>query len=138
MYPMGKNKLEEKPKVGGLFSGVGGIELGFEQSGFEIAWANEIDKHACITYRENFSHTLYEGDIKLLNGKDLQPVDVLCGGFPCQAFSIAGYRKGFEDDRGNIFFEIIRLIKELETMPKVLFLENLIPIKEQLFLHHFF
>jgi len=121
---MGKNKVEAKPKVGGLFSGVGGIELGFEDSGFEIAWANEIDKHSCQTYRENFSHTLYEGDIKLLKGKDLQPVDVLCGGFPCQAFSIAGYRKGFEDDRGNIFFEIIRLVNELETMPKVLFLEN--------------
>ena len=117
-------KSEFVPTVGGLFSGVGGIELGFEKSGFEIAWANEIDKHSCKTYRENFSHTLYEGDIKLLNGKDLQPVDVLCGGFPCQAFSIAGYRKGFEDDRGNIFFEIIRLVNELETMPKVLFLEN--------------
>jgi len=121
---MGKNKEETKPRVGGLFSGVGGIELGFQESGFEIAWANEIDKHSCQTYRENFSHTLHEGDIKLLNGKDLQPVDVLCGGFPCQAFSIAGYRKGFEDDRGNIFFEIIRLVNELETMPKVLFLEN--------------
>ena len=124
MYRMGKNKEETKPRVGGLFSGVGGIELGFQESGFEIAWANEIDKHSCQTYRENFSHTLHEGDIKLLNGKDLQPVDVLCGGFPCQAFSIAGYRKGFEDDRGNIFFEIIRLVNELETMPKVLFLEN--------------
>ena len=117
-------KSEFVPTVGGLFSGVGGIELGFEKSGFEIAWANEIDKHSCRTYRENFSHTLYEGDIKLLNGKDLQPVDVLCGGFPCQAFSIAGYRKGFQDDRGNIFFEIIRLVNEFETMPKVLFLEN--------------
>jgi len=122
---MQKKTLENwKPKVGGLFSGVGGIELGFEKSGFEIAWANEIDKNSCITYRENFSHKLYEEDIRNLEGKDLEPVDVLCGGFPCQAFSVAGYRKGFEDDRGNIFFEIIRLINELKTKPTVLFLEN--------------
>ena len=53
-------------KVGGLFSGVGGIELGFEKAGYEIAWANEIDKDACITYRKNFSHLLYEEDIHQL------------------------------------------------------------------------
>ena len=72
--------------VGGLFSGVGGIELGFEKAGFEIAWANEIDKNSCITYRKNFSHKLYEEDVRKVKGKDLKPVDVLCGGFPCQAF----------------------------------------------------
>ena len=110
--------------VGGLFSGVGGIELGFEKAGFEIAWANEIDKNSCITYRKNFSHKLYEEDVRKIKGKDLKSVDVLCGGFPCQAFSIAGYRKGFDDDRGNVFFEIIRLINELKRKPKVLFLEN--------------
>jgi len=111
-------------KVGGLFSGVGGIELGFQKSGFNVTWANEIDKHSCITYRKNFSHTLYEEDIRNLKGKDLEPVDILCGGFPCQPFSIAGYRKGFDDDRGNVFFEIIRLVNELKRKPKVLFLEN--------------
>ena len=116
-----KNK---KFTVGGLFSGVGGIELGFKKAGFDIAWANEIDKSACITYRKNFSHTLIEDDIKNLKGKDLTSVDVLCGGFPCQPFSVAGYRKGFNDDRGNVFFEIIRLINELKSKPKVLFLEN--------------
>ena len=110
--------------VGGLFSGVGGIELGFEKAGFNVLWANEIDKNSCKTYRENFSHTLIEDDIKNIKGKDLESVDVLCGGFPCQPFSIAGYQKGFDDERGNIFFEIIRLIKELKKKPKVLFLEN--------------
>ena len=100
--------------AGGLFSGVGGIELGFEKAGFNIMWANEIDRNSCITYRNNFSHNLIEGDIKNIRGKDLKPVNVLCGGFPCQPFSIAGYQKGFEDERGNIFFEIIRIINELK------------------------
>ena len=68
-------------KVGGLFSGVGGIELGFEKAGYEIAWANEIDSKACITYRHNHKHKLYEEDIHLLKGSDLEPVDVLTGGF---------------------------------------------------------
>ena len=116
-------------KVGGLFSGVGGIELGFEKAGYEIAWANEIDKDACITYRKNFSHLLYEEDIHQLQGKYLENIDILTGGFPCQAFSLAGKRKGFEDHRGNLFFEIMRLVNELDKKPKVLFLENVKNLK---------
>ena len=111
-------------KVGGLFSGVGGIELGFQKAGYKIAWANEIDPKACNTYRHNHKHKLYEEDIHLLKGKNLESVDVIAGGFPCQAFSVAGYRKGFDDDRGNLFFEIMRLVEELEKKPTVLFLEN--------------
>ena len=112
-------------RVGGLFSGVGGIELGFELAGdYEISWANELDKNACVTYRANFNHRLYEKDIHKLSGKELKSVDVLVGGFPCQAFSVAGYRKGFSDPRGNLFFEIARLIEELSEKPKALLLEN--------------
>ena len=59
-----------------------------------------------------------------LQGKDLKIIDILTGGFPCQAFSLAGKRKGFEDHRGNLFFEIMRLVNELDKKPKVLFLEN--------------
>ena len=124
MYRMGNNEKVVIPTVGSLFSGVGGIDLGFQQAGFEIVWANEIDQDSCRTYRANFSHTLFEGGIEDLKGNELEPVDVLCAGFPCQAFSVAGYRKGFEDERGNMFFEIVRLINEFETKPKVLFLEN--------------
>lgn len=116
-------------KVGGLFSGVGGIELGFEKADYKIAWANEIDKDACITYRKNFSHLLYEEDIHQLQGKYLENIDVLTGGFPCQAFSLAGKRKGFKDHRGNLFFEIMRLVNELDKKPKVLFLENVKNLK---------
>ncbi|HIP13001.1 MAG TPA: DNA cytosine methyltransferase [Arcobacter sp.] len=109
-------------KVGGLFAGIGGIELGFKNAGFDIEWANEIDKNACITYRHNHKHTLYEKDLNNLAPKEVAPIDVLTGGFPCQAFSIAGYQKGFRDDRGNVFFRILDFIDELN--PKVVFLEN--------------
>ena len=118
---MSKNK---KYTVGGLFSGVGGIELGFLQNDFEILWSNDIDKDASQTFKLNFEHKHILEDIHKINGKDLESVDVLVGGFPCQAFSIAGYRKGFEDDRGNLFFEIVRLIEELKEKPKALLLEN--------------
>jgi len=118
-----------KPKrnkytVGGLFSGVGGIEQGFENNGFSISWANEFDPSACRTYRFNHKHTLIEKDIHELAGAELPSVDVLTAGFPCQAFSVAGYRKGFQDNRGNLFFQIMRLVDEFEEKPKVLFLEN--------------
>ena len=112
-------------KVGGLFSGVGGIELGFSnKKQFKIAWGTDIDSYASKTYRKNFIHPFYEKDINELKGRNLEAVDVLVGGFPCQAFSVAGYQKGFEDKRGDVFFQIIRLINELPKKPKVLLLEN--------------
>lgn len=112
-------------KVGGLFSGVGGIELGFSlKDKFNIIWGTDIDEYASKTYGLNFQHRFIQQDINNLKGSELDHVDVLVGGFPCQAFSVAGYRKGFEDARGNIFFQIIRLINELPSKPKVLMLEN--------------
>lgn len=114
--------------VGDLFAGIGGIALGFQQSGMNVLWANEYDSKACITYRANFpDHPMIEEDIHKLDPKDLADVDILCGGFPCQAFSIAGYRKGFKDDRGNLFYEIMRLADHLK--PRVLFLENVKNLK---------
>ena len=115
-------------KVGDLFAGIGGIALGFQQSGMKVLWANEYDSKACETYRMNFpDHPIIEKDIHELDPKDLERIDILCGGFPCQAFSIAGYRKGFKDDRGNLFYEIIRLADYLK--PRVLFLENVKNLK---------
>ena len=110
--------------VGGLFSGVGGIEQGFINNDFKVLWSNDIDEPSSKTFKQNFNHQHILQDIHTLKGKDLSPVDVLVGGFPCQAFSIAGYRKGFDDNRGNLFFEILRLVNELKKRPKVLFLEN--------------
>lgn len=114
--------------VGSLFAGVGGICLGFKSEGCNIVWANEFDKNACITYRYNFgSDYLYEGDVRTVNFSEIPYFDILTAGFPCQAFSIAGEQKGFDDERGNLFFDIVRLIKEKEKIfqkPKVIFLEN--------------
>lgn len=110
-------------KVGSLFSGIGGIDLGFEQAGFEIAWANEIDSAACKTYRHNFPNTmLIEDDVRNVNPGDLSDIDVLVAGFPCQPFSVMGYQRGFKDSRGNLFFEIARFIDIKK--PRIVFLEN--------------
>jgi DNA (cytosine-5)-methyltransferase 1 len=110
-------------KVGELFAGIGGIGLGFKKAGFNVVWANEIDTNACTTYRSNFSHTVINKDMtKIDPSKELGKVDIITGGFPCQAFSIAGYMKGFKDDRGNLFFDILRFIKAIK--PRVVFLEN--------------
>lgn len=109
-------------KVGSLYAGVGGICLGFKNAGFSIEWANEFDKNACITYRENFKHTLIEGDVMNIDISSLNKIDVLAGGFPCQPFSVAGYRKGFDDNRGNHFFRMLDFVDEMR--PKILFFEN--------------
>ncbi|MCQ2741077.1 MAG: DNA (cytosine-5-)-methyltransferase [Alphaproteobacteria bacterium] len=108
--------------VGDLFAGIGGIALGLQKAGFDVAWANEFDKNACITYRANFKHVMYEDDIHNLDPQKLPKVNMLAGGFPCQAFSVAGYRKGFNDTRGTLFFEIMRLVDTLQ--PEYLFFEN--------------
>ncbi len=108
--------------VGSLFAGIGGICLGFKNSGADVFWANEWDKNACKTYRNNFNHNLIENDIHNLKSDELKKVDIITSGFPCQAFSIAGQRKGFNDKRGDLFFETMRLVKEIR--PKVVFFEN--------------
>lgn len=115
--------MEQKMvKVGSFFAGIGGICLAFKNAGYELLWSNEIDKAACKTYRNNFQHLLIEDDICNLKPENLKRVDVITGGFPCQAFSIAGYRKGFEDPRGKLFFKMLQFIDAFE--PKALFFEN--------------
>lgn len=110
-------------KVASLFAGIGGICYGFKQAGAQIVWANEIDRDACKTYRHNFGEEyLVEGDIKEVDPNTIPDIDILNGGFPCQAFSVAGYRKGFEDERGNLFFEITRILEVKK--PKAILLEN--------------
>lgn len=114
----------EKYSIDAFFSGVGGIELGFEQTGeFSVLYANEFDKNARKTYMLNHPDTNLDGnDIHDVNPEELPDADVIMGGFPCQAFSIAGYRKGFEDERGDLFFELLKMIKVKQ--PRVIFIEN--------------
>lgn len=110
-------------RVLSLFAGVGGIDLGFEQTNhFNVVWANEFDKYAVLTYKANNQANLNQNDIHTVNSDSVPNCDVIVGGFPCQAFSIAGYRKGFKDERGTLFFEMLRLIKAKQ--PKVIFVEN--------------
>lgn len=110
-------------RVCSLFSGIGGIDLGFQQAGFDIVWANEFDKDAAVTYRYNFgAEHLVEKDIRKVDTDDIPDFDLLAAGFPCQPFSIMGFRKGFRDPRGNLFFEITRIAEAKK--PKVIFLEN--------------
>ena len=106
-----------------LFSGIGGIDLGFVQAGFQIIWANEIDKHAAATYRNNFEEApLVVGDIKKIDVSKIPDFDVLVAGFPCQSFSTAGKQKGFDDRRGSLFFQVVRVVEAKK--PKIIFLEN--------------
>lgn len=114
--------MKEKLKVAGFFAGVGGIELGFEKAGFDVIWSNEIDKNAAKTFSLNHKNKLVLDDINNVLSEDVPDVDVIVGGFPCQAFSVAGYRRGFEDERGEIFFQLARIIKA--KLPRVIFIEN--------------
>ncbi|MEG1331979.1 MAG: DNA cytosine methyltransferase [Eubacterium sp.] len=113
-------------KCASFFAGVGGIDKGFESAGFETVYANEIDKYAAVTFKANFPNVpLVVDDIKALDGnKDIPDFDIMIGGFPCQAFSVAGYRQGFDDEkgRGNLFFELLRILKVKK--PSIIFLEN--------------
>lgn len=109
-------------KMASFFAGVGGIDLGFERAGFKTIWANEKDKYAAITYQQNFDSEIILDDIVNVKESSVPDVDLLLAGFPCQAFSVAGYRKGFEDERGNVFFELVRIIKK--KRPQIVFLEN--------------
>ena len=104
-----------------LFSGIGGFRLALEKNGCECVFSSEIDKNAVKNYELNFNETPY-GDIKKINPKKIPDHDILCGGFPCQPFSLAGQRKGFLDTRGTLFFDIEKIIKEKK--PRCVFLEN--------------
>ena len=109
--------------VGSLFAGVGGICHAFKGASCNVLWANEIDANACKTYKLNNNKTqLLECDIKDLSKRNLQNIDILTAGFPCQPFSQAGHGKGFNDERGKLFFEVPKLLKQLQ--PKAYLLEN--------------
>jgi DNA (cytosine-5)-methyltransferase 1 len=111
-------------KVASFFAGVGGIDLGFIQNGFEIVYANEIDPIAVKTYEANSDIKVDNRDINIVKSEEIPDFDVMVAGFPCQAFSIAGERQGFNDEKGRgiLFFELERIFNEKE--PSIVFLEN--------------
>ena len=104
-----------------LFAGIGGFHQAMVSYGAKCVFASEWDKNATQTYEANYNIKPY-GDITEINEKDIPEHDVLCGGFPCQAFSVSGRQKGFDDSRGTLFFDIVRIAKYHK--PKLIFLEN--------------
>jgi len=124
-----KTNMKEDFRTLDLFAGVGGIRLGFERAGFKTIFANDFDKTCKETYDLNFSEPkLTIKDIWKLDLNKIPKFDILLGGFPCQAFSIAGYRKGFKDEkRGNLFFRIVEILEERK--PEAFLLENVKNLK---------
>ena len=104
-----------------LFAGMGGFRIALEKCGLKCVYSSEWDKYAQLTYEYNFGE-LPDGDITKVAASDIPNHDVLCAGFPCQAFSVSGKQRGFDDARGTLFFEVAKIIKIKN--PKVIFLEN--------------
>ena len=104
-----------------LFAGIGGIRMPFQNLGGKCVFSSEIDKYAAQTYEANYGDKP-SGDITQISAESIPEFDILLAGFPCQAFSIAGKRKGFEDTRGTMFFEVERILEEKK--PKCFLLEN--------------
>ncbi len=126
--------MSDQPlKAGALFAGIGGFCIGFEKAGIATSWAIENDPMSVLTYRRNIKNVrAIENDgvpasIKdvTVSAYDLEPVDILHAGFPCQSFSQAGERKGFDDPRGKLFYEILRIVADFkDRKPSVIVLEN--------------
>jgi len=116
---MPANESRRKLTVGDLFSGVGGFSLGLERAGFTIEWQSEIEPYCCDILKKHWPNVPNLGDIYKI--KDPPPVDLICGGFPCQPFSVAGKRKGKADDR-YVWPEMLRVIAEVK--PRWVFAEN--------------
>jgi DNA (cytosine-5)-methyltransferase 1 len=116
--------MKEEIKFVDLFGGIGGFRYGLEQASdkYKCVWYCDIDKYAVQTYNNRYGESYEPRDIRKIKTEDIPEFDMLCGGFPCQAFSIAGKRGGFKDTRGTLFFEIARIIKDKK--PKIVLLEN--------------
>jgi DNA (cytosine-5)-methyltransferase 1 len=116
-------RKDVKLKIASFFSGAGGLDLGFTKEGFDVVWANEFDKKVTPTLKSNFSHAIVDDrSITEVSAEDLPDVDGIIGGPPCQSWSEAGSKRGFEDARGQVFLDYIRLIKAKK--PKFFLAEN--------------
>lgn len=115
------NKNKKKFEFIDLFAGIGGIRTPFDRLGGKCVFTSEWDKFSQITYQHNFNE-IPAGDITKISTKEIPPHNILMGGFPCQPFSHAGLKKGFNDTRGTLFFDVARIVKDRQ--PEVVFLEN--------------
>ena len=120
MISIGEKKLKDYTFID-LFAGLGGFRLSLESLGARCVYSSEWDEPVRKVYEMNFEDKPH-GDITKINEKDIPEHDILCAGFPCQAFSISGKQLGFEDSRGTLFFDVARIVKEKK--PKVVFMEN--------------
>jgi len=117
-----RRKRTSKPRILSLFSGCGGMDLGFVQEGYEIVWANDNDHWACETYKRNFDNHIVEADIADVDFKNTPDCDLITGGFPCQDFSIIWKRGGVKTDRGNLYKHFVRAVAT--KLPRAFVAEN--------------
>lgn len=118
----GHAKKQYKPKVLSLFSGCGGLDLGFVKEGFQVVLANDNDHWSCETYKRNFGNHIFEGDVSEVDFKKTPDCDLITGGFPCQDFSVIWKRGGLSTDRGNLYKHFVRAVAE--KLPKAFVAEN--------------
>jgi DNA (cytosine-5)-methyltransferase 1 len=114
--------MSKKPSVISLFSGCGGMDLGFVQAEFDLKWANDFNEFACATYARNFGGHIVHGDITQIDPRDVPDADVIIGGFPCQDFSMIWKRGGLETDRGNLYRYFLKFVEE--KRPRIFIAEN--------------
>ena len=116
---------EKKPKILSLFSGCGGLDLGFHKQGYETVWANDVDEWAAETYKKNLGDVIYCGDIEKVDpykNKSIPSCDLILGGFPCQDFSMIWKRPGLNGERGNLYKSFLRFVDAKK--PKAFIAEN--------------
>lgn len=105
-----------KPRVVSLFSGAGGLDLGFKEAGFRLVWANDFDADAVATYRDNIGTECVLGDISQIASNEIPDCEVMIGGFPCQGFSVANTRRDVLDSRNKLYLEYIRILSEKKPL----------------------
>lgn len=116
--------INHKPKAIGLFSGCGGLDYGFQEAGFEIVFANDIEKNVKETYEYNLGHNIEIGDISKIEKTSIPDGDIVLAGIPCQPFSNAGKRESTKNKDGNLFLEVINVVLSQKNKPKVVLFEN--------------
>lgn len=115
--------------LGSLFDGIGGWQLAAVKNGVKPLWSSEIDPFPASVTKEHFPDTIQLGDVTKINGAEIPPVDIICAGSPCQDLSIAGKRAGLEGDRSNLFYQAMRIVREMRrktngVYPKFFVWEN--------------